>query len=201
MNVLCFQVDGKFPNLALMKLAAWHRRAGDNVFLTSFLRDLPFVDTPDKVYSSSIFEFSGERRKRFSDLFPNAVTGGDGYRPIWNDLKVVGRNLGSNLREVIRDENPDTIVPDYSDYPRFTASIGYSQRGCRLDCGFCRMKTREGEAKKVLSLLDIWRGDPWPKHIVLLDNDFFGQQEWAAQLDEAISGGFKICFNQGINIR
>lgn len=200
MKVLLFQVDGKFPNVALMKLAAWHRAKGDDVFLTRFLRDVRFVQ-PDKCYSSSIFTFSQERRNAFDAIFPDAVKGGDGYKPIWNDLTVIGRNLGSNLREVIKDVDPDAIRPDYSDYPEFTASIGYSQRGCRLDCGFCRMKTREGEARGVSTLHEIWRGEPWPKHIVLLDNDFFGQKEWQERLREAIDGGFKICFNQGINIR
>jgi hypothetical protein len=199
-RVLLFQVDGKFPNLALMRLARYHRDRSDSVFLTRSIGDTRF-DKFDRVYSSSIFTFSEDRRKKFFEVHPDAIVGGDGYKPIWSDLTVIGRNLGSNLREVITDVNPDEIVPDYSDYPQFANSIGYSQRGCRLDCGFCRMKTREGEARKVNSIVSVWRGDPWPKHIVLLDNDFFGQKEWREQLQEAKRGSFKICFNQGINIR
>ncbi len=199
-RVLMFQVDGKFPNLALMKLAAWHRARKDEVFLTPFLRDLPFVQY-DKAYASSIFEFSGERRKRFAEMVPDAIVGGDGYFPIWSDLTVIGRDKGSNLRQVINDCNPDELEPDYSDYPSFAPSIGYSMRGCRLDCGFCRMKTREGPARKVWDVTNIWRGEPYPKHLVLLDNDFFGQKEWREQLVAIRDGGFKVCFNQGINIR
>jgi hypothetical protein len=199
-KVLCFQVDGKFPNLALMRLCSWHRAKGDSVFLTPFLRDLPFIEA-SRVYASSIFTFSGERRKQFGAHFPEAICGGDGYKPIWNDLTIIGRNVGTNLREIIQDCDPETIVPDYSDYPTFMASIGYTQRGCRLDCAFCRMKTREGEARGVNTLHGIWRGGPWPKHIVLLDNDFFGQAEWRERLEEAKAGAFKVCFNQGINIR
>jgi len=200
MRALLFQVDGKFPNFALMRLTAWHRAKGDSVFLTRFLRDLPFVQA-DKVYGSSIFTFAQERRNSLRASFPQAITGGDGYKPIWNDLTIIGRNLGSNLREVITDIDPDLIRPDYSDYPEFTASLGYSQRGCRLDCFFCRMQTREGKARGVRTLHDIWRGEPWPKNILLLDNDFFGQAEWREKLKEAIRDNFNICFNQGINIR
>jgi hypothetical protein len=200
MKVLLFQVDGKFPNLALMKLARWHRAKRDDVFLTPFLRDVRFVQA-DKVYASSIFEFSADRRRRFAEIFPAATVGGDGYFPIWNQLHIIGRNMGSNLREVIDDCNPDELAPDYSDYPRSTVSIGYSQRGCRLDCGFCRMKTREGEAHFVSTIGSLWRGEPHPKHLVLLDNDFFGQKEWREQLKEVKQYSFKVCFNQGINIR
>jgi hypothetical protein len=55
----------------------------------------------------------------------------------------------------------------------------------------------------VNSIADIWRGEPYPKHLHLLDNDFFGQPEeqWRARVAEILDGGFKVCFNQGINIR
>ena len=46
----------------------------------------------------------------------------------------------------------------------------------------------------------MWRGDPWPKHIVLLDNDFL-QAEWREQLADVKRHKFRVCFNQGINIR
>lgn len=200
MKVLLFQVDGKLPNFALMRLSNWHKAQGNEVSFSNSVRDLWFIEA-DRVYSSSIFTTSQPKRDVVKQRFPEAIIGGDGYFPIWNNLKVIGRNLGSNLSEVIKDVDPDTIKPDYSLYPDFTGSIGYSQRGCRLDCGFCRMKTREGEARKVSSLLSIWRGEPYPKNIHLLDNDFFGQAEWRDQLQEIADHDFKVCFNQGINIR
>src|SRR5258708_4133602 len=131
MKVLLFQVDGKFPNFALMRLARYHRERGDEVFLTPFLRDVRFVQA-DKIYSSSIFEFSGERRKRFGEIFPQAIVGGDGYFPIWNQLQIKGQDIGSNLRETITDRDPQTILPDYSDYPDYIPSMRYSHRGVRL---------------------------------------------------------------------
>src|SRR5262249_43303221 len=79
--------------------------------------------------------------------------------------------------------------------------LGYTQRGCRLDCDFCRMQTREGKVRNVSSMHDIWRGDPYPKHLLLLDNDFFGQPHWRDFFTEAIIGNFQMCFNQSFNIR
>lgn len=199
-KVLLFQVDGKIPNLALMRLSAWHKAKGDQVQLCNSVNDLWFMEGIDQAYASSIFLTSQPKREVFARRFPEAIVGGDGYKPIW-DFKIIGRNIGSNLSEVIKDVDPNTIAPDYSIYPYFTDSIGYSQRGCRLDCGFCRMKTREGEARGVASLRTLWRGEPYPKHLYLLDNDFFGQEDWHAKLDEAVNWNFKVCFNQGINIR
>lgn len=201
MNVLLFQIDGKIPNLALMRLSAWHKSRGDSVTFSQSLRDLWFLQTRfDKVYASSIFTRSKPKRDALAEKFPDIISGGDGYKPIWN-LVNVGKGVGSSLKEVISNVEPDSIVPDYSIYPYFPNSIGYSQRGCRLDCGFCRMKTREGDARGVSSLRDIWRGAAYPRNIYLLDNDFFGQAEWRERLDEAKEEGFKVCFNQGINIR
>ena len=36
---------------------------------------------------------------------------------------------------------------------------------------------------------------------MLLDNDFFGQDVWRDRIEELKDGGFKVSFNQGINIR
>jgi hypothetical protein len=200
MKVLLFQVDGKLPNHALMRLSTWHRTRGDRVRLTDSL-DSAIRYNPNLVYSSSIFTYSSTIRKQVAMEFPDAITGGDGYRPIWNDLTIIGRDQGSNLREVITDCDPELIPLEYSHYPNFTASLGYTQRGCRLNCSFCRMQTREGKVRNVASIYNIWRGDPYPQHIHLLDNDFFGQPEWRDILNEAIEGDFRVCFNQGINIR
>ena len=51
------------------------------------------------------------------------------------------------------------------------------------------------------AVAEIWRGDPWPRHVLLLDNDFFGQPQWRDRIDELRGGGFRVSFNQGINAR
>lgn len=200
MKILLFQADGRLPNFALMRLSSWHKEKGDEVTLLKYASDLWFAEA-DLSYSSSIFAVSKAARQIMAQRFPDAIVGGDGYFPVWNNLTIIGKDKGSNLREVIKDINPDDLLPDYSHYPDFKASLGYSQRGCRLNCDFCRMQTREGTPRSVSTLRKIWRGEPYPKHIHLLDNDFFGQDSWKDLLEEAIELKFKICFNQGINVR
>ena len=59
-----------FPNLALMKLSAWHKQQGDSV--DWFLPIMPY----NKVYSSKVFTFTPEDPYLPSD----AVRGGGRIR-------------------------------------------------------------------------------------------------------------------------
>jgi hypothetical protein len=90
---------------------------------------------------------------------------------------------------------------DYSIYPRYRQSIGFAMRGCRLRCPFCVVPAKEGRPRANNTIAEIWRGEPWPREIVLLDNDFFGNSEWCERLSEVRDGRFKVCFPQGINAR
>jgi hypothetical protein len=182
-------LDGKLPNLALMKLAHWHRSHGHEVTHTRRIARGLFEPEYDTVYGSAIFGFSRGRLEDFRQQWPGAIVGGTGT----DELHTVEQWLMEEEYEHY----------DYADYPAFTGSIGFTQRGCRLRCGFCVVPKKEGKPRAVNRIADIWRGEPYPKHIHLLDNDFFGQPEdqWRARVEEILSGGFKVCFNQGINIR
>lgn len=190
MHIRLTQLDGKLPNLALMKLAHHHRAAGDEIhFSKDTQRDI-WEPQYDHVYGSAIFSFSADRVRKFREQFPGAIVGGT-YNMF--DLTTVEEHLGI----------PEAENADYSIYPKFTASIGFTQRGCRQKCGFCVVPRKEGKPRPVNAIANIWRGDPWLRHLHLLDNDFFGvpRNEWQARIREIQDGGFKVCLNQGINIR
>ena len=54
MRIGLVDVDGhNFPNIALMKLSAWHKRRGDTVEFAD-----PAARRYDKVYMSKVFTFS-----------------------------------------------------------------------------------------------------------------------------------------------
>lgn len=192
------QLDGKLPNLALMRLAAWHRSQGDDVrWERGATRNLwePEYDT---VYASAIFETSQKVVAKFRRQFPDAIIGGSG-----------GDTFdGLDARGLPKRIEVEKIVPtqftglDYSAYPEFTASIGYASRGCRFKCRkFCMVPDAEGDAKSAATIATIWRGPGYPKDIHLLDNDFFGNPEWRFVVREVVDGGYRICINQGINAR
>lgn len=182
------QLDGELPNIALMKLAHWHRAKGDRVVVTRHIEPDMFEPRYDVVYGSSIFRFSQARLDRFRAVWPSAIVGGTGSG---NPL-TVEQVIGADPYEHYDYEGVDV---DYS--------IGFTQRGCRLKCKFCVVPTKEGKNRSVNTISEIWRGPGHAKKLHLLDNDFFGQPEdqWKARIDEIVEGGFRVCLSQGINVR
>jgi hypothetical protein len=191
MRVRLTQLDGKLPSLALMKLAHFHRARGDEVHFTKHIERERGEPAYDHVFGSAIFAFSAERVAEFRRQFPGAIVGGT-------------HNVLDNItvEQVLGVEEYEFY--DYSIYgASFTGSLGFTQRGCRFKCPFCIVPRFEGKPRSVNTVADIWRGDPWPRHLHLLDNDFFGQprEQWQARIEEIKAGGFKVCLNQGVNIR
>ena len=181
------QIDGKLPNLALMRIAAFHRKRGDEIHFTRDVERGLFEPEYQSVYGSCIFQFARHRLERFQTAFPGAIVGGTGTFTQTTVETVIGDEQGL----------------DYSLYPDFTGSIGFTQRGCRLSCKFCVVPQKEGKNRSVHTIADIWRGQGHAKNLHLLDNDFFGQprEQWQARITEIQEGKFRVCLNQGINVR
>ena len=70
-----------------------------------------------------------------------------------------------------------------------------------MKCKFCVVSKKEGKNVHSNWIDEIYRGEPYPKNLLLLDNDFFGQPDWKEKSQQIIDGGYKVSFNQGINIR
>jgi hypothetical protein len=189
MRVLLLQLDGKLPNIALMRLSAHHKALGNHVeFRRAFSQasvQVGLFDDFDLVYASLIFLRTRHIATALKAARPDAIIGGTGW-----DISLALEDVGVK-----------TIEQDYSIYPEFPHSIGFSQRGCRLKCGFCVVPKKEGRVREEQTIRQIWRGEPHPRNILLLDNDFFGQEQWQARLDEMRTGDFRVSFNQGINFR
>lgn len=186
-RVLMAPIDGKLPNLALMRISAWERAQGANVTWRHELehRNL-FTPEFDRVYGSAIFSTSGKAVAALLEAYPHAIIGGS------------GGDAALRVEQIVPSQ---FTALDYSGYPKFAASIGYAMRGCRFKCGFCVVPKQEGKARSEASIATIWRGDPYPRNLHLLDNDFFGNPEWRDRVGEIVDGKFKVCINQGINVR
>src|SRR6202021_2176832 len=207
MKVLLCQLDGSLPNIALMRISTHHRALGDDVEMRhgAAFENRLFDAVPDKVYGSAIFRKSIPLVERLKQCFPEAIIGGTGVDPARpGELIPLSPVIQSQVTAI---ENHGISVGesaadfDYSHYPSYTASIGFTQRGCRLRCSFCCVHVKEPILKSVNGVHAVWRGEGHPKHLHLLDNDFFGQPDWRNVIRDIRDGGFKVSFNQGINAR
>lgn len=190
MRILLLQLDGKYPNIALMRIASHHhddevvfQRVGNFKALNRALFGL--YDHFDRVYASLIFSRTRPLADYLKEVCPSSIIGGTGW-----DLTLKLEDVGITSTDL-----------DYSIYPRFMDSIGFTQRGCRLRCPFCSVWRKEPDMVADGTVMSIWRGDPFPRHLLLLDNDFFGQPDWREIIGEIRQGNFKVSFNQGINAR
>ena len=83
-SVRITQIDGKLPNLALMKIAHWHRARGHHVTFSKHVeRGLWEPGRYDVAYGSATFSHSAPRVHTFLEQFPEAVVGGT-----WNPLET-----------------------------------------------------------------------------------------------------------------
>lgn len=182
-----------FPNLALMKISAWHKMNGDSVEFA-----IPIVHY-DKVYVSRIFgdEYSDSMYHNLCFNADEVVYGGTGFAiKIQNGKEVYRKDLDKDLPYEI-----EHIYPDYLLYPQYTkdTAYGFLTRGCCNDCDFCIVSEKEGRcSRKVAELSEFWRGQ---KHIKLLDPNILACKDREDLLFQLAESGAHIDFTQGLDAR
>ena len=179
MKVGLIDVDShNFPNLALMKVSAWHKAQGDEVEWWWGWGQY------DRVYKSKVFD------ETYSPDLPDPVNtnliikGGTGYC------------LDNKLPEEI-----EHMYPDYSLYPELTkdTAYGFLSRGCPRGCPFCIVKDKEGrKSYKVADLSEWWNGQ---KKIVLCDPNLLACREHMDLLQQLADSKAWVDVNQGFDAR
>lgn len=178
-----------FPNLALMKLSAWHKKQGDAVEWYDPL----FGGHFDKVYVSKVFSFS-PNYEYYIDA--DVVEYGGGGFAIET---VDGKEIYNKEKDKPLPYEIEHIYPDYSIYNITNTAYGFLSRGCPRGCSFCHVKQMQGtNARKVCDLSEFWDGQ---KNIVLLDPNITACREWRELLEQLINSGAWVDFSQGVDIR
>lgn len=189
MRVGLVDVDNKnFPNLALMKLSAWHKQQGDDVEWYA-----PLISGhKDRVYMSKIFTASDEF-EFFIDS-DEVIKGGSGY-----SIKIQdGREVYDNALDPELPPEIEHIYPDYSIYPT-EAAFGHLTRGCPRNCGFCHTSKKDGrKSVKVADLDEFWRGQ---KKIYLYDQNIIACRDWKDLFQQLIDSKAKVEFSGGFDFR
>ncbi len=194
MKIGLFDVDGhNYPNLALMKISAWHKAQGDEVSLIEF----PTLEHYDKVYVAKVF---GDEYSKMPDEYLNAdeiIYGGTGFAiTVENGKEVYRKELDKPLPYEI-----EHMYPDYSLYPELTkdTAYGFLTRGCCNNCSFCIVSKKEGMCSiKVADLNEFWRGQ---KKIELLDPNLLACKDRLDLLNQLAESKAKVNFSQGLDAR
>ena len=179
MKIGLIDVDShNFPNLALMKISAWHKAQGDEVEWWFGFHQY------DRVYMSKVFD--------------NTYTP-DVYDPV-NTKEIIKGGTGYGLDNKLPDEI-EHMYPDYSLYPELTkdTAYGFLSRGCPRGCPFCIVKDKEGrKSYKVADLSEWWNGQ---KNIVLCDPNILACREHLDLLRQLADSKARVDINQGIDAR
>ena len=190
MKIGLIDVDGhNFPNIALMKLSAWHKQQGDSV---EWYQPL-FSGHMDRVYMSKVFSFTPDYE--YCVDADEVIKGGTGYCiSLVNGKEVYDKSQDRELPQEV-----EHIYPDYDLYGITDKAYGYLTRGCPRQCDFCHVKDKEGcRSYKVADLSEFWRGQ---KNIVLCDPNILACPDHIDLLQQLADSKAKVEFNQGLDIR
>ena len=190
MKIGLIDVDGhNFPNLALMRISAYHKSIGDDVeWWWGFSHY-------DIVYMSKVFSdaYSADVDEPLNaDV---VIKGGTGYAiSLVNGKEVYDKNKDPELPPEI-----ERMTPDYSIYPQYDFAISMTSRGCPRGCSFCHVAAKEGRcSRKVADVRDFYKGQ---KHIEVLDPNITACKDKHELFRQYIDTGASITFSQGLDIR
>lgn len=178
MNIGLLAVDSNYPNLALMKIAAWHKRCGDAVDWYN-----PF-DAYDRLYMAKVFSFTPDYCYVISNC-DEVVRGGTGY----------------DIHSVLPAEI-DSMQPDYSLYPTIDlkTSYGFLTRGCPNHCKWCVVPNKEGDIHPYMDIDEVTLHGARP-NVVLMDNNILSCNYGVSQIEKIVARRYRIDFNQGLDAR
>lgn len=118
----------KFPNLALMRISAYHKAQGDTVewWWSDFIHY-------EIVYMSKIFSDAYSPDVPEPLNADKVIKGGTGYAiHLENGKEVFDKEKHKTLPDEI-----EKMFPDYSIYPQFDFAVSMTSRGCPRGCAFC----------------------------------------------------------------
>lgn len=191
MKIGLIDVDGhNFPNLALMRISAYHKARGDSV---EWWWGWGHYDV---VYMSKVFsnDYSPDVPEPLNA--DKIIKGGTGYAISLVD----GKEVYDKSKDGMLSPEIERMFPDYSIYPQYDFAVCLTSRGCPRGCPWCHVAPKEGRcaAVKVADVSDFWNGQ---KKIEVLDPNITSCRDKRDLMRQYRETGAWINFNQGLDIR
>lgn len=195
-DLLAARRSKRFPNLACMKLSAYHKQCGD---LVTLARSWDGLEDFDRVFVSKVFEDTHVPPQIVAS--PNTTLGGTGF--FYDRAPALPPEV-------------EHIMPDYGLYDDYVAqalqngaspaslrmfqdySVGYTTRGCVWGCSNCVNKnytacTLHSPVEEFLH--------PQRPYICCLDDNVFACREWKSVFQSLNDSGKRFQFRQGLDVR
>lgn len=169
-------VDSSYPNLALMKISAYHKSIGDKVEWYNPLC------TYDKVYMAKVFTFTPD------------------YGYYINAEEVERGGTGYDIEKKL-SQDIDLIQPDYSIYPQIDkkTAYGFITRGCPNKCKWCVVPKKEGGITPYMDVDQI--AIEGRNNLILMDNNILASDYGISQIEKIVKRKYRVDFNQGLDAR
>jgi hypothetical protein len=183
-DVLLIDVDGRMPNLALMKLSRYFKQQGLKVTL---VRGVNLISSAREIYASCIFSshLSVDKIRKLQNFYGDSLQmGGSGI------------DIQKRLPEKI-----EVLPPDYDCYPELDdRAIGFLSRGCPLHCPFCIVPLKEGSPRQISDLQTLLDNGRRTK-LILLDDNLLSLPHADQLLKEMVSRNIMVNFTQTLDLR
>ena len=166
-----------FPNLAILKIAAYHKRMGDDVFIYNPMEHY------DRVYWSKVFTF--KPKYAYPIQADEVVKGGTGFGAPYKQLP----------------EEIDRMQPDYSFAFKWKRdwAIGFLTRGCIRKCPWCVVPKAEGHVRPYMDVDEI--AIEGRTNLFLMDNNILASDYGLQQIEKISKLGYRVDFNQAMDAR
>lgn len=203
----------RFPNLACMKLSAYHKSQGHDVEL---LMSYDQLEDYDKVYISKVFTdtkvptgvlnlswvehggtgFFYDKAPPLPEEIEHHFPDYDLYSKWIEDQVADAKNKWVESGEDVEDFNETGFRKKFSSYTDY--SIGFTTRGCIRGCSFCvNQHYRKCSLHSPVSEFI----DPNRPYIFLLDDNVLACPQWKQIFEELNATGKRFRFHQGMDER
>ena len=203
MKIGLIDVDGKLPNLALMKISKYYKIMGEQV---EFVRPDATRNTYDKIYASAIYQKPQNDCRTLQEYFGDRI-----------EIGGTGWDIEKRLLPEIESTKPDyDLYTADMIYPKIKgimtrerkkakaqqivdAGIGFTSRGCIRQCPFCFVPKKEGAFRQDSEIKDII--NPRSNVIILHDNNLTADPLCIDKLHEIRDRNLIVDINQGCDVR
>ena len=167
--------DTDHPYISFQHIAGYHKALGDTVGLN--------LSNPNIVYISCIFKWNKARMLGIAKLYESL------------GCKVFVGGSGIDVTKKLPPEIEKAPL-DLTLYSNLDYAFGFITRGCIRNCKpYCIVPEKEG----MLSYIGYdW---VWKDKVIFYDNNFLGYTDHEDVLKILIEKGWKVCFNQALDIR